>query len=139
MICRPRKRTSICYLCLNETFFIIEHRGNEPLNKTNEVISKCKHKIKFMLRNNKTWRLCSKCLSSEIFFWSKLFPEFVLNTETYKLNPRIHPECREIPTGATLNSNTFHSVDVRTLIGCLIPLYRKFIVISWLNDFEDMK
>ena len=30
--CRPIKRTGICYLCLNEKLFIIEHQGNDLLN-----------------------------------------------------------------------------------------------------------
>ena len=52
--CPPTKRTGICYLCLNEKLFIIEHRGNDLLNQRNELISKCRHKIKFKLMNHKT-------------------------------------------------------------------------------------
>ena len=36
---RQTKRTGICYLCLNEKPFIIEHRGNYLLNQRNELIS----------------------------------------------------------------------------------------------------
>ena len=52
--CRPTKRTGICYLCLNEKLFIIEHQGNNLLNQRNELISKCRHKNKFKLMNHKT-------------------------------------------------------------------------------------
>ena len=52
--CRPTKRTGICNLCLNEKLFIIEHQGNNLLNQRNELISKCRHKNKFMLMNHKT-------------------------------------------------------------------------------------
>ena len=44
----------ICYLCLNEKLFIIEHQGNNLLNQQNELISKCKHKNKFKLMSHKT-------------------------------------------------------------------------------------
>ena len=52
--CQPRKRTGICYLCLNEKLFIIEYQGNDLLNQKNEFISKCRHKNKFKLINHKT-------------------------------------------------------------------------------------
>ena len=52
--CPPTKRTGICYLCLNEKLFIIEHQRNDLLNQRNELISKCRHKIKFKLMNHKT-------------------------------------------------------------------------------------
>ena len=52
--CRPTKRTGICYLCLNEKLFIIEHQGNDLLNQRNELISKGRHQIKFKLMNHKT-------------------------------------------------------------------------------------
>ena len=52
--CRPTKRTGIYYLCLNEKLFIIEHQGNDFLNQRNELISKCRHKIKFKLMNRIT-------------------------------------------------------------------------------------
>ena len=71
--CRPTKRTSICYLCLNEKLFTIEHQGNNLLNQRNELTSKCRHKniIKFM--NYKTWPLCGKCLCSELFSGANFF------------------------------------------------------------------
>ena len=52
--CQPTKRTGICYLCLNEKLFIIEHQGNDLLNQRSELISKCRHKNKFKLMNHKT-------------------------------------------------------------------------------------
>ena len=41
--CPPTKRIGICYLCLNEKLFIIEHHGKHLLNQRNELISKCRH------------------------------------------------------------------------------------------------
>ena len=64
---RPTKRTGICYLCLNEKLFIIEHQGNDLFNQRNEIFSKKRHKSKFKLMNHKTWPLCGKCLCSELF------------------------------------------------------------------------
>ena len=55
-MCPPTRRTGSCYLCLNEKLFILEHKGNNLLNKRNELISKCRHKNKFKLANQKTWR-----------------------------------------------------------------------------------
>ena len=52
--CRPTKRTGICYLCLNEKLFIIEHQGNYLLYQRNELTSKCRHKNKFKLMNYNT-------------------------------------------------------------------------------------
>ena len=52
--CRPTKRTTICYLRLNEKRFITEHQGNGLLNQKNELISKCRHKIKCKCMNHKT-------------------------------------------------------------------------------------
>ena len=52
--CPPTRRTGTCFLCLNEKLFILEHKGNNLLNKRNELISKCRHKNKFKLANHKT-------------------------------------------------------------------------------------
>ena len=106
--CRPTKTTRICYLCLNEkhSLFIIEQQGNNPLNQRNELISKCRHKNKFKLMNHKTWPLCGKCPCSE-FFLVQIFSTFRLNMDTYTVSPQIHAEC---------GANTFHVVDVRTLL-----------------------
>ena len=52
--CPPTRRTGSCYLCLNEKLFILEHKGNNLLNKRNELISKCRHKNKYKLVNQKT-------------------------------------------------------------------------------------
>ena len=58
--CWTTKRTGICYLCLNEKLFIIEHQGNNSLNQRNELISKCRHKNKLNLKDHITWPLCGK-------------------------------------------------------------------------------
>jgi hypothetical protein len=48
--CRPYNPSSkICNLCLNEKFYILSHTGGSLLNKRNELISKCRHKNKFLL------------------------------------------------------------------------------------------
>ena len=52
--CPPTKRTGPCYLCLNEKLFILEHKGDNLLNKRTELIAKCRHKNKFKLANHKT-------------------------------------------------------------------------------------
>ena len=44
-----------------------------------------------------------------------------------------------MPARPTPSANTFHEVDVRTLLRYLITLYCKFTVTSWLNDSEEMK
>ena len=76
---RPAKRTVICYLCLNEKLFIIEHQRNDLINQRTELISKCKHKNKVKLINCKTlW----KVPVSRTFFWCKFFPGFGLTMET---------------------------------------------------------
>ena len=72
--CRPTKRTGICYLCLNEKLLIIEHQGNDLLNQGNELITKCRHQIKFKFMNHKTWPLCEKCPCSEPFSGANFFP-----------------------------------------------------------------
>ena len=43
--CRPTKRPGICYFCLNEKLFIIEHQGNNLLNQRNELIPKSQKQI----------------------------------------------------------------------------------------------
>ena len=75
------------------------------------------------------------------FFWCESFHPFGLNMETYRVSPRIHSECGVIRARPTPNANTFHAVDVRTLLHYYntIALYCKFAVISWLKDCEDMK
>ena len=50
----PTKKKSICYLFLKEKLFVIEHRGNDLLNQTNEPISKCRLRDKFKVINHKT-------------------------------------------------------------------------------------
>ena len=40
-----------CSLCLNEKLAILENEGNNLLNKRSEIISKCRHKNKYMLIN----------------------------------------------------------------------------------------
>ena len=41
------KETGNCYLYLNGKPFIIEHQGNDILKQRNELISKCRQKLKF--------------------------------------------------------------------------------------------
>ena len=52
--CPPTKRKGSCFLCLNEKLFILEHKGDNLLNKRNELVSKCRHKNKYKLINLKT-------------------------------------------------------------------------------------
>ena len=52
--CQSTKRIGICDLFLNEKLFIIENQGSNLLNQRNELISKCRHKNKFKLMNQKT-------------------------------------------------------------------------------------
>ena len=42
--------TKRCALCLAEKLSILEHEGNNLLNKRSEIISKCRHRNKHMLR-----------------------------------------------------------------------------------------
>ena len=46
-----------CYLCLNEKLEIVLYEGENLLNKKTELISKCRHQIKFMLlgHDSKEW------------------------------------------------------------------------------------
>ena len=46
-------RTKRCNLCITEKYFIICKPKAATLNKRNELISKCRHKDKFLLRNVK--------------------------------------------------------------------------------------
>ena len=39
-----------CALCLNEKLAILEHKGNNLLNKRSEIVSTCRHKHKYMLK-----------------------------------------------------------------------------------------
>ena len=39
-----------CTLCLNEKLAILEHKGNNLLNKRSEIVSTCRHKYKYMLK-----------------------------------------------------------------------------------------
>ena len=41
--------TKRCQLCLNEKLEILEHEGPNLLNKRSEIISKCRHKAKYLL------------------------------------------------------------------------------------------
>ena len=42
-----------CNLCLWEKFHILKGNGNKLLNKRDELITKCKHVDKYLLRNYK--------------------------------------------------------------------------------------
>ena len=46
--------TKRCMLCLNEKLAIALHKEDNILNKCTEVISKCRHSIKYNLRNYDT-------------------------------------------------------------------------------------
>ena len=50
-----------CSLCQNEKLAILEHREKNILNKRSEIISKCRHKNKFLLINAAS----KKVISSE--------------------------------------------------------------------------
>ena len=39
-----------CALCMAEKLSIIQHEGDNLLNKRTEIISKCRHRNKFMLK-----------------------------------------------------------------------------------------
>ena len=43
--------TKKCQLCLNEKLHILEYSEQNLLNKRSEIISKCRHKDKFLLKN----------------------------------------------------------------------------------------
>ena len=48
--CAPyNKEARRCNLCLNEKYEIANYKGNDLLNKRNEIISKCRHRNKFAL------------------------------------------------------------------------------------------
>ena len=38
-----------CALCLNEKLEILQHKGNNQLNKRSEIVSKCRHQSSYML------------------------------------------------------------------------------------------
>ena len=40
-----------CALCLNEKLEILESRGQNSLNKRSEIVSTCRHKLKYMLKS----------------------------------------------------------------------------------------
>ena len=112
---RPTKRTGICYLCLNEKLFIIEHQRNNLLSQRNKLISKCRHKNKFKLMNYKTWPLCGKCLCSELISCANFLAhlDWIWRFTEY---PHIHSECGIMRFRPTPDANSFHTVDVRTLL-----------------------
>ena len=45
--------TKRCNLCITEKYYILCKRGFATLNKRNELINKCRHKDKFLLRHLK--------------------------------------------------------------------------------------
>ena len=114
--CQPTKITGICYSCLNEKLFIIEHQENKLLNQRNELISKCKQKNRFKLMNHKTWPLCGKCLYLELFSGANLFPHLDWIWRVSPISPCIHSECGIMWARPIPNANTFQTVDVRTLL-----------------------
>jgi len=46
-----RNGTKTCQLCLNEKLAILTGNQKPQLNKRSELISKCRHKRKFELKN----------------------------------------------------------------------------------------
>ena len=49
-VCKPFNQvTKRCDLCLSEKFFILDHDGDNLLNKRNELVSKCRHRNKYLL------------------------------------------------------------------------------------------
>ena len=44
-------KTKRCQLCLHEKFLIIYHSNLASLNSRNELLSKCRHRNKFLLSN----------------------------------------------------------------------------------------
>ena len=109
----PNKKTGICYLCLNEKLFIIEHQGNNLLTKemnlSLSVDTKCKQIQAYELQNLTTvWKV--SVLGA--FFWCIFFHTFGLNKEPYRVSPHIHSECGIMWGRPTPNANTFHAVDV---------------------------
>ena len=59
---------------------------------------------------------CVESVRVRSFILVRIFPAFGLNLETYRVSPRIHSECGGMRARQTLNVNTFHAVDVRTLL-----------------------
>ena len=72
------------------------------------------------------------------YFWCEFFPTFGLNMETYRLSPRIHSECGVIWARPTLNANTFHEVDVRTLLQTHTHTYTTHTYIHTCNHETTM-
>ena len=49
-----RTKINFCPLCLAEEVHLVEHFNDNPLlNKTNELISGCRHQVKLMLERFK--------------------------------------------------------------------------------------
>ena len=71
-------------------------------------------KIIQLINTNKS--LCGKYPYSELFSCANFFPAFRMNMETYRESPRIHAECGVIRARPIPNVNTFHEIEVRTLL-----------------------
>ena len=125
---RPIKRAGICYICLNEKLFIIEHQVKDLVNQRNELIFKCRHKNKFKLMS-----------VFGTFLWYESFSTFELNIETYRVNLRIHSELGEIRIRPTPNANAFHELDKRTLLRYFDTNMLYIYSFNWLDDCDDMK
>ena len=50
------------------------------------------------------------------FFWCEFFPVFGLNMETYRVSLCIQVECGIMQARLTQYANTFHVVDIRSLL-----------------------
>ena len=137
---RPTKRTGICYLCLNEKLFTIEHQRNDVLNQRNELFSNCRHRNKFKLMNHKTWPLRKKCPCAESFYWWEFFSRY--RTECGKSQEQINVFVQNEEKCSSDQPRMWTLFTHLTLEHCyviLISLHRKFTVISVLNHFKDMK
>ena len=97
---------------MNEKLFIIEQQGNDLLSRRNELISKCRYQNKFKVMNHTTWPLCRNCQCSDNFLM-KILSRIWTEYEEY---PRIHLECGVIRIRTNPNADTFHPIDIRTLL-----------------------
>ena len=60
---------------------------------------------------------CVKSVRVRSFFSrANFFPRIGLNMKTCRVSSHIHSECGVIRARLTPNTNTFHAVDVRTLL-----------------------
>ena len=51
-----KPETKGCSLCANEKLTIARYEGNNLLNRRNEIISRCRHRLRYKLKNLMFWR-----------------------------------------------------------------------------------